>query len=103
MATVTYSSNNSGGSWWLTDDDWHALAAAGWKVKWVGEDKRWLGALAIDAVREGLTLREAVEEWETITGQDASALGCTCCGPPHSFYDENGDTPPVVHESRIDW
>lgn len=22
---IRYSSNNSGGSWWLTDEDWHKL------------------------------------------------------------------------------
>lgn len=31
---VEYDSNNSGGSWWLTDDDWRALEKAGWKVEW---------------------------------------------------------------------
>ena len=31
---VEYNSNNSGGHWWLTDDDWKALEAAGWKVQW---------------------------------------------------------------------
>lgn len=33
-AYVEYDSNNSGGRWWLEDKDWHALAAAGWKVEW---------------------------------------------------------------------
>lgn len=31
---VEYSSNNSGGDWWLSDEDWKALEAAGWKVAW---------------------------------------------------------------------
>lgn len=31
---VEYDSNNSGGDWWLTDDDWRALEKAGWKVAW---------------------------------------------------------------------
>lgn len=31
---LTYSSNNSGGSWWLEDSDWDALEAAGWVVHW---------------------------------------------------------------------
>lgn len=31
---VEYDSNNSGGRWWLTDDDWRALEAAGWRVHW---------------------------------------------------------------------
>ena len=33
---VEYSSNNSGGSWWLKDKDWAALDAAGWRVEWTG-------------------------------------------------------------------
>lgn len=31
---ITYSSNNSGGSWWLKDKDWYALEEAGWVVHW---------------------------------------------------------------------
>ena len=31
---VEYSANNSGGSWWLKDEDWRALERAGWKVAW---------------------------------------------------------------------
>ena len=31
---VEYNSNNSGGGWWLDDQDWKALEAAGWKVAW---------------------------------------------------------------------
>lgn len=31
---VKYSSNNSGGSWWLSDDDWKALEVAGWEIDW---------------------------------------------------------------------
>lgn len=92
---VEYSSNNSGGSWWLSDSDWKALEDAGWTVdwfvikdnEWITPDKngRWLGALATHATREGLTLREAIAEWEFVTGQYSNELGCSCCGPPHSF------------------
>ena len=32
---VEYDSNNSGGHWWLDDDDWAALEKAGWIVEWV--------------------------------------------------------------------
>jgi len=31
---VQYRTNNSGGSWWLTDDDWKRLEEAGWTVDW---------------------------------------------------------------------
>lgn len=33
---VEYDSNNSGGRWWLTDENWKALEAAGWRVEWTG-------------------------------------------------------------------
>lgn len=92
---VEYSSNNSGGSWWLTDQNWEDLEAAGWKVNWFkdetdrifksDEDGRWLGALATSASREGLSLKDAIEEWERVTGRDSTALGCSCCGTPHNF------------------
>ena len=32
---VEYESNNSGGDWWLSDNDWLTLARAGWMVEWV--------------------------------------------------------------------
>ena len=127
---VEYESNNSGGSWWLKDEHWKALEAAGWKVQWaslenkytdkgdyerdtdgtpllvpVGEgnsrfgsmaresadgEYRWLGALAKNAFRVGLSLREAAEEFERITGLDTTDAGCACCGQPHMFteYDD---------------
>ena len=31
---VEYESNNSGGSWWLKDEDWIAMEKAGWDVGW---------------------------------------------------------------------
>lgn len=97
MSIIRYSSNNSGGDWWLSDKDWYALEAAGWKVTWVKDDParssyiksdgRWLGALATSAERSGLTENQAIAEWETITGERAYDQGCSCCGEPHSFYE----------------
>ncbi len=98
---VEYDSNNSGGSWWLEDDDWRNLEKAGWEVEWYKDSKyhkndvdkngRWLGALASGAKRVGLSLDAAIAEWETITGECASDAGCSCCGQPHSFSAENED------------
>lgn len=98
---VRYSSNNSGGSWWLDDDDWKKLEAAGWEVNWIKDDphrimtdrdgERFLGALATDATRRGLSMNMAIAEWEDITGQNAGDQGCPCCGPPHNFYDWGWD------------
>lgn len=100
MTTTTYSSNNSGGSWWLSDDNWKSLEAAGWEVEWFaegnsyakpGDDGRWLGALAARASRSGIGFREAIAEWEEVTGELANELGCSCCGTPHSFNSDEGD------------
>ena len=92
---VKYSSNNSGGRWWLEDKDWHALEAAGWKVDWVrlnkkswlldADGERSLGALATEAEKEFETPGEAMREFEKVTGQTVSDEGCNCCGAPHSF------------------
>lgn len=92
---VEYDSNNSGGRWWLTDDDWLALERAGWKVSWFRDEERyfktdkegrWLGALASKAIKPGAkSLREAADEWERITGKSATDAGCPCCGQPHNF------------------
>jgi hypothetical protein len=93
---VEYSSNNSGGSWWLKDADWYALEATGWEVDWVKDQKdmdgeRWLGALASYARKNFDNPSDAIEEFENITGESASAVGCNCCGPPHSFSYEDED------------
>lgn len=108
---VEYDSNNSGGSWWLDDADWIALEKAGWKVNWSRDqdrfgkkEERWLGTLATSASREGLSLRDAVDEWESVTGKCSTDAGCPCCGQPHSFtlYDDNGkyvDSGPNVEYS----
>lgn len=99
---VEYSSNNSGGGWWLDDEDWKALEEAGWEVAWYKDrtdtflppdaEGRFLGTLAVNAVRKGLHLGEAVEEWERVTGESSMEVGCPCCGPPHFFveYDDDG-------------
>jgi hypothetical protein len=135
VEVVEYSSNNSGGGWWLKDQDWRALEAAGWHVEWGGNwycsngrmfsshpnqtpekppetrcpegkckghrmyesadavvqaDNRYLGDLASHATRTGLSLADAIAEFERTTHQDTSDEGCNCCGPPHSFSSKEG-------------
>ncbi len=36
LVLVEYSSNNSGGRWWLKPADWTKLEKAGWRVQWGG-------------------------------------------------------------------
>lgn len=105
MGTLTYTSNNSGGGWWLSDDEWKALEAEGWNVKWIKDDPdyskyglqdgRWLGALAKEASKQFGEPMSGVEEWQRITGQDASDEGCNCCGTPHNF---EWDGPDGTHQ-----
>lgn len=84
---VIYRSNNSGGYWWLEDEDWKALESAGWVVEW--KEERWMGALAITASIDNVESEEvAIAKWELATGMDASETGCPCCGQPHNFYEE---------------
>lgn len=96
MTTTRYTTNNSGGDWWLTDKNWLDLEAAGWTVEWVkgkehyqrwGATDRWLGALATEATVE-LPMHAAIAEWELITGMDSEDEGCECCGEPHFFSEE---------------
>lgn len=105
--TIEYNSNNSGGSWWLTDWQWDCLAANWWDVEWGGysfdweekktrkdaEERRYLWALATRAYRtyddtddNDYALAKAIHEFEELTGEEASATGCECCGRPHNFY-----------------
>lgn len=105
MGTLHYRSNNSGGSWWLKDADWHALEAAGWTVDWAANEQspilksaykngRYMGALAVSAHKDFETAEAGVEEWEQATGQIASEEGCNCCGQPHGFEftDDSGES-----------
>lgn len=113
---VEYSSNNSGGRWWLKDEDWLALEKAGWVVNWARNNKyefaradangRWLGALATSATRHGLSLSDAVAEFERVTKARSTDAGCPCCGQPHFFteYDDSGkhvdSGPDISYEAR---
>lgn len=102
MVNFTYQSNNSGGSWWLSDDDWRNLEKAGWRVQWGGdnddytgrlcetaeqaEEYRRLGALAKKATGDFDSEEEAIESFEKATGQTYTDEGCSCCGEPHYIY-----------------
>lgn len=100
---IEYSTNNSGGSWWLSDKDWEALEEAGWVVNWledddywsskVDENGKWLGTKALRARRYGLPMAIVKAEFSVVTGHYPDDEGCSCCGQPHAFYahDENGE------------
>lgn len=99
---IEYSSNNSGGRWWLSDENWEALEKAGWQVDWHSDPEcsmgrifksdtegRFLGALATRARKKFSKMGDAIREWEEATGCDSTDVGCSCCGVPHSFSSEN--------------
>ena len=52
------------------------------------DDGRWLDSAAREATKDFPSLKDAIVEWEEITGMDASDNGCGCCGPPHNFKTE---------------
>lgn len=99
MAVYELNENNSGGSFWLNRKNYDALLAAGWYIQPsessflddnFGADDRegghvpysWRHGLRVEAN----SLQEAVEQFESITGQDFFAEGCNCCGAPFSMY-----------------
>lgn len=104
MVPVEYTTNNSGGSYWLSRKDWEALQEAGWVVlDWDNTvytesgnykpDENGLPELKCPANLDNAhyayknfeSIRDALKEFEALTGQDVTSEGCNCCGPPHSF------------------
>ena len=83
---INYNSNNSGGSFWLSDEDWENLEDAGWVIDHTGD----FGGIPTVASIEAETPAEAIRGFEKITKQDVSDEGCNCCGPPHSFSWDGG-------------
>lgn len=87
MQAIRYSSNNSGGSFWLSESDWNALRDAGWEVDDAG---RW--GEPTGAYRFGLSLDDAIDEFDRVTSQLSSDEGCSCCGQPHYFYEDDAES-----------
>lgn len=94
MAHVYYSSNNSGGVDWVTPEMWNKLIEAGWTV----EDR--FGGRIVSANRHGLSLHDAIVEWQTLTGLNPADEGCNCCGVPHTFVEFDLDDHPI-NEMKI--
>ena len=98
---IEYYSSNSGGRDWLNEEQWKKLEKAGWRlfgfdnVAYEGNDYK----LDKDGLPEKTgetdrykyafkrfdTPKEALLEFEELTGEDTTAEGCNCCGPPHCF------------------
>lgn len=86
MQAIRYSSNNSGGSFWLSEADWDALRDAGWEV-----DEPGMWGEPTGAYRFGVSMDEAIDEFDRVTRQYSDDEGCDCCGPPHNFYEEDAE------------
>ena len=86
---VEYYANNSGGSDWLTPGEWHNLRSAGWELQSfdgpIPDNADLKKHRPKYARRYGLSMRDAIDEFERLTNQDAGDPGCSCCGPPHEF------------------
>lgn len=65
---VQYRSNNSGGGWWLKDQDWLALEQAGWTVYWAKDQCKHCYASSA----------EECAEWQT---QESKGF----YRPPHTY------------------
>lgn len=88
---VTYSTNNSGGHWWLKTSDWLALEKAGWTVVWRSDPKKapeYMGTHATEAFKLFENVAQGIDEWESVLGMDSTEPGCDCCGAPHGFHCE---------------
>ena len=75
--TVQFDENNSGGAWWLNEEQYEALVEAGWVRS--GYNKR-------TATKKFDSLEEGIKEWEELTGENSNNVGCKCCGRPYQFW-----------------
>lgn len=88
-AGVRLSLNNSGGKWWLKENDELGLKNAGWKVNiahGVG------GRHVAHAFLIGADIETALKSFRQATHFTGRELGCNCCGVPFSFvqYSQEG-------------
>jgi hypothetical protein len=102
---ITFSENNSGGCWWLKQEQYANLFKVWWKPGRECYDGTVRGAsriIVLDAIDEDVALaaasKLAIMEWEKATGENADEIGCTCCGPPYQFYD--WDSPILLTQER---
>jgi hypothetical protein len=88
MHTIHLHQNNSGGYFWLSDEQFDALLADGWRVasglNFGGRAAQDL-LLDVPVADERAAITIAQIEFQRVTGEDPNAIGCTCCGPPFHF------------------
>lgn len=103
MVKLVYSSNNSGGSFWLKERDWKALEAAGW-VLIERKSPLFLGQKYTEAYKmiEYDEILKTIAEFFDVTGQNIFDFGCSCCGAPHSFRAEDENEERIKYYSQQD-
>ncbi len=99
MKRYVFEENNSGGHWWLKREDYDKLLANGWtcnipdtdpraKKPWHEGDDVLYGERKYTS-KEFSTIKDAVEDWQRITGRNFWEQGCNCCGAPYEIHDAN--------------
>ena len=87
---IYYSANNSGGSFWHTNDQWQKLLDLGWVD---------IGACRL--LKKVNSFKEGMQEWQSVMQVDPDEVGCECCGPPHFFEVwENLEAESAIQEYR---
>jgi hypothetical protein len=94
----TYRHNNSGGVDWITPEQWQEFVDNGWTVTLFGQPftgGRGSCASLMIETDEGKEVARLIgmQNWYAIAKQDPDEIGCTCCGPPHSFSVEEVEQP----------
>lgn len=82
---VGMSENNSGGYYWLDSKDYDGLVSVGWIDARNNEYGLPRTHKTFEAISEDHAIDLAKGEFEATTGQNADAIGCTCCGQPFNF------------------
>ena len=75
MSYVEYSSNNSGGAWWLNDEDWKALEVAGWIVEWKATKRHAMNGNDYARAGDGTPILEDGRDEHAMTDKDGRWLG----------------------------
>jgi hypothetical protein len=83
---IQFYENNSGGYRRLTENNWEALAKNGWDIRNFNSRPSKSGPYAS---KEFNSVKDAIDEWESLTDLNSKDPGCSCCGDCYEFYSIN--------------
>lgn len=92
MSYIKMRENNSGGSFWLTEQNYKDLFALGWEGEGIDPTNRYDGRVLINRV---LSKRMALAQFEDVTGYSPDEEGCECCGQPFYFVEYDDEDNPI--------